>query len=294
MSKGQNPHNQADTGPMPHDLRALAYQAIRVMAARARGPANLSEQRIEALCETFLSDHDEARHLALLKLRQEAVSLTDIIDTVIPAVARLMGQKWADDVISFADVTIGSSRLQEAVRLLGRKERSWRAVQDAGLLHQPAQHPPLFSGAVHKRILLVIPRPEHHTLGIFVVSEQFRRLGFHVEVAIDKHHRQIVDMVKYRAFDMIGVTAAGHRTLASARDLVHMIRVSLTRATPIVLGGSLTEPTEELKRITGVDFVVRDAISALTLCGFETEATRTLLPVGGGGDMTTDRPTTGD
>jgi methylmalonyl-CoA mutase cobalamin-binding subunit len=116
-------------------------------------------------------------------------------------------------------------------------------------------------------VLLVIPRAEHHTLGVFVASNQFRRQGYAVDIAVDRHPRQIADMVRARRYAMIGLTAAGRRTLASARELVDTIRASCTRATPVVLGGSMVAGGGNLKTATGVDHVVGDVSEACRVCG---------------------------
>jgi hypothetical protein len=60
---------------------------------------------------------------------------------------------------------------------------------------------------------------------------------------------------------MVGITAAGRRSLASARELVETIKASVTRVTPIVLGGSVVGGGSDLKAMTGVDYVVCDAWS---------------------------------
>ena len=72
-----------------------------------------------------------------------------------------MGERWFANTLSFADVTIGAARLQETVRALDqRRSMDARAYGD--------------------RILLVVPHTEHHTLGVFVASQQFRRRGVDV------------------------------------------------------------------------------------------------------------------
>jgi hypothetical protein len=53
-------------------------------------------------------------------MRQDGIPVEDIIDVVLPEVARSAGRRWMDDDISFADVTIVTARLQETVRALGR------------------------------------------------------------------------------------------------------------------------------------------------------------------------------
>ena len=232
------------------EVRRLAQCAIAAIAAFGPSQASGMERRLERLYAAFLSPDEDLRHDVLMRLRQDGVSIPDIIDHVLPAVARLMGERWAADSISFADVTIGTARLQEAVRALGWHDRTRpRLPEDAPV------------------ILLVIPKPEHHTLGAFVLADQWRRLGFRVDIAIDLHPRQIVEMLRRQHYLMIGISAAGRRTLASARELVDTIRLTISRVTPIFVGGAVLGRDIDVLAITGADHVVHDAASALRKCG---------------------------
>ncbi|MDG4646928.1 cobalamin B12-binding domain-containing protein [Roseibacterium sp. SDUM158017] len=210
--------------------------------------------RMRILCDAFLSERDEIRHEILRRLRSDRFAVEDIVDRIVPEVARCLGRGWAEDEISFADVTIGSARLQEAVRALRLKDGAGPA-EGRG------------DGSARPRLLLVVPRFEEHTLGSFVAADQFRRLGLHVDVALDRSPGQLAEAVRKKRYSMVGISVAGRRKLASARELVDTIRASATRVTPIVLGGSILESETKLKALTGVDHVTNDVETAIGLCG---------------------------
>ncbi|PWK61553.1 cobalamin B12-binding domain-containing protein [Roseicyclus mahoneyensis] len=232
------------------EVRQLAQHALAVLAADGPGRGDGLGRKLEQLLEAFLSSDEDKRHDMLMRLRQDGVPIGDIIDHILPAVARIMGERWAADQISFAHVTIGTARLQEAVRVLGWHDKTRQRVAETAPV-----------------ILLIIPKPEHHTLGAFVLADQWRRMGFRVDIAIDQHPRQIADMLRKRRYVMIGITAAGRRTLASARELVDTIRLTAARATPIFVGGAVLDRDIDVLAITGADHVARDAGSALRVCG---------------------------
>lgn len=248
-----------------HDVTEIAKLAIqrlaRPNAVRPVSSKGLTD-RLDELCDAFLSDHNEDRHQIIHRMRDDGIGAYEIIDHVIPAIAAVLGQRWTDDTLSFVEVTIGSARLQEAVRGLIAHELSWTPssihedtnAADPGRVHTP-------------RVLMVIPRPEDHTLGAFIAADQFRRFGYDVDIAVDQHPKEIAVTLRDRRYSMIGITIAGRRTLASSRDLVDIIRATVTRVTPIVLGGSLLETDQDLKRATGVDHVARTVRDALELCG---------------------------
>lgn len=240
------------------EVARLAERAIAILLSENGVHQPAIHSRLTLLSDAFLSDQDDARHSIIRRMREDGLSVENIIDVVLPEVARQAGQRWMDDEISFADVTIVTARLQEAVRALGRVRRGGqgtREVAETALANARA------------RVLLIIPRTEEHTFGTFVLADQIRRHGFEVDIAMDLHPRQIAEKVRKTRYQMVGITAAGRRTLASAKELVETIKTSVTRVTPVVLGGSVVGEGKDLKALTGVDHVVDDGPSALRACG---------------------------
>jgi methylmalonyl-CoA mutase cobalamin-binding domain/chain len=237
----------------------LASRAVSSLLSERRAGCATTEARLILLCDAFLAERDDMRHAMLRRMRRDGIGADDIVDRVVPEIARFLGRRWAEDDISFADVTIGTARLQETVRAMGLVDRT------AGM-GEAAQRAP---AVARPRILAVMPRSEQHTLGVFVLADQLRRRGYAVDLALDRDPREVARMARTGRYAMVGISAAGRRTLASARELVDTIRASATRATPIVLGGSIVEGGADLKRMTGVDHVAGDVASALRGCGLD-------------------------
>jgi MerR family transcriptional regulator, light-induced transcriptional regulator len=78
----------------------------------------------------------------------------DIADFYVPEVARRLGAAWCEDRTSFADVTVGTARLQGLLREIGP---DW--FSDARL----GDRPPVC-------VLVVVSRDEFHTLGAMVLA----------------------------------------------------------------------------------------------------------------------------
>ena len=266
MAKDPTNSGQQPAAMAQDEIRRLAQDAIRRLAADKLEAEDPMRRRLSYLYDAYLSDDSNARHVAMDRLRNEGASNADIVDTIIPEVARIMGQHWADDILSFAEVTIGTARLQETVRSLSRSELS----SQVGTL---SVHLDDSSPSKVDRILLVIPRPEHHTLGTFVAADMLRRFGYAVDISVDQSAQQVALMVRKQRYAMVGITAAGRRSLASARELVEKIRGSVTRVTPIIVGGSLVGSDLDLKGITGADYVTNDIRAALELCGLDNAET---------------------
>lgn len=252
--------DQMRTGEMHRqdDVRfaGLAHRALSSILEekKALSRAGGDEELVSGLCMAVLEDTGRERRALQSRFRSGEPNAAAVIDTVVPEAARMLGRLWQDDEISFADVTIGLARLQEMVRDLGRMRPETRGRQADG------------SHAI-RRVLFIVPRSEDHTLGAIVATEQLRRHGCEVDVALDRHPNQIADIVRENRYALVGITASGRRTLASARELVDTIRAAVTRATPIVLGGSIVANRADLKGMTGVDHVVCDAREVLRLIG---------------------------
>jgi methanogenic corrinoid protein MtbC1 len=241
----------------PEEVTRLARRAIAVLAAHGPGRTDGMTRRLVQMSDAFISPDENQRHEVLLRLRQDGVSNEDLVDHLIPAAARLLGERWFADQISFAHVTIGAARLQETVRAVGRHNDAESALA----------------------ILLVVPRSEHHTLGSFVLADQLRRRGYSVDIAVDRHPRQLVEVLRKRRYRMVGITASGRRTLASVKELVDIIRLTVTRVTPVIIGGPVLDKDLDVLALTGADHTARDAVSALMKSGLERAGKRALTMV---------------
>lgn len=247
----------ATTAMEAEEVTRLARRAIATLAALGPGRSDGMARRLIQMSDAFISPEEDQRHDVLLRLRQDGVSNEDLVDHLIPAAARLLGERWFSDEISFADVTIGAARLQETVRAVGRHTEA----EDA------------------EAILLVVPRSEHHTLGSFVLADQWRRRGYAVDVVVDRHPRQLVEVLRKRRYRMVGITASGRRTLASVNELVDIIRLTVTRVTPVIIGGPVLDKDLDVLALTGADHTARDAASALMKAGLERAGKKALLRV---------------
>ena len=208
-----------------------------------------------ALAEAYIDIDDTSRYAILESLLNRGIAPETIADEVVPALALYMGRLWEFDRISFAEVSIATARLQQTVRALTYDHKAERTPVDA-------------------RILLVAPSVETHTLGIFVLSEQFRRIGCTVRVCVGETNREIVSIVRRTPYDMIGITAGSHRTLLTVRELVKDLRAGVPRNNKIVLGGAVSLLDLDLKKVTGVDYVCNSVEEALAKCHIEMQKTK--------------------
>lgn len=233
----------------------LAVRALSVLKAQGGAIASdYNSPQLQSICDAFVASDEAERHEVISALQAHGLSNNDIIEHIIPTTAHLMGERWFSNQLSFADVTIGAARLQETIRALNAK-----SVQETVLDGD--------------RILLVVPRSEYHTLGVFVAAHQFRSCGIGVHLAVGMHARQVAQLVKKHRFPAVGITASGRRSLGLARELVEAVRTSVPKITPVIIGGSVTKLPLDIIHLTGADYVTSDPERVIDLCDLRTSST---------------------
>lgn len=176
----------------------------------------------------------------------------DLADAYIPTIARQMGEKWCSDQISFAAVTIGTSRLQSMLRLLG----------------------PNWTGRAEERhdapaILIVVLQEVYHTLGAIVLSGQLRRKGVTVKLALGCKPHEVAERIYHTKYEAVFISSSLGETLESLRKIVSAVRTSTGTPPPIVIGGTILdiETAENVIALTGADYATQNPDRALRLCG---------------------------
>jgi hypothetical protein len=198
---------------------------------------------------------DDAQHLARQSLLatsdlhqviahwlQRGVGLESIYLDGITQAARTLGQWWLSDDIDFGTVTVGSSRLH---RLL--YDLSPQFLIDA--------QPPM--GAT----VLMLAEPEsQHTMGLFMLSEFFRRAGWYTLVEQPRLDANVLRLLSGHWIDVLALSVSTDRQLAALRVLVRQARtISPNPQMAIIAGGPLALSHPQALLDLGVDWIGTDA-----------------------------------
>ncbi len=219
------------------------------LSADARD-ARLLAELTDLVLNRHQGDADAAFHLAT----RAGVSPEDMADYYIPAVARDLGAQWCTDELGFAEVTIGSARLQAMLRELGE---SWTA--DHGMNPDAST------------VLLVVADGVHHTLGAFVLSGQLRRKGLSVRLLLGATPQNINESFELTQFDAVFISSNIGDNLESLRKIVDSIRTSRGNPPPVVIGGTLLETNADVVALTGTDYIAKTVDEAIALCNLRTK-----------------------
>ncbi len=209
-------------------MEAVAFRALgrlrERLAARGRPARPVCATRVRALATVAL-DADRRRltpAAILAELRQSGLDDVSIADDYIPAAARLLGERWVDDRLNFASVTVASGRLQELL---------------AELTHGLALESGTRRGA--PRVLTLCPAGDDHTLGWKLVTLQLRRRGFLVEALPGALPREAADAVAQFAPGLVFVSASHQGGLSFVEEAASWLIGHGVPRPPLVLGGML-------------------------------------------------------
>ena len=244
----------------PENVDALASKVISVLHDRQRVSFDgLRQFVLDHVMRAVLSKSSFSPDGLLTELRGYRLTVDAIIDLYVPASARMLGDKWCDDQINFAEVTVGIMRLQS---LLSEASASTRID--------------LRVGQEQLGTLVLVPQGEQHFLGASVLAAQLRRIGCDVSMSFDEDFDALSSRLAEYIPDMILISCARLETLEIAADTVQTIRQVVSDAPLIALGGALEMRAETVIEKTGVDIVANTAEEAVAVCSRRVNSQKSL------------------
>lgn len=253
MADGHNRDVTAgtDAAAAPSGLTLVPYVMRKI-------DPGIMQQIRDAALDADRLDCSAVLHRAL----DSGVARDDLADLYIPELARELGIGWCEDSLSFASVTIGTSRLQAMLRELGPE---WAGDQSAS--------------PTAPQIMLIVAQDVYHTLGAMVLSGQLRRKGLSVRLMLGVPLHELAQKLAKQSYDAIFISSSLGETLESLRKIVEVVRTSSNTSLPVVIGGTIleAETAYDVAMLTGADYATNLPNEALELCGL-TQKFLTLAP----------------
>lgn len=232
----------------PEKVDAFASTVISVLRGRqVVSFEGLRQFVLDHMERAVLNPGSFSPEALLVELRGHRLVLDDIIDHYIPTVARMLGTQWEEDRISFADVTIGTMRLQALV-----SAASISTYFDRG------------PGVTALNALVLVPQGEQHFLGASVLGGQLRRLNCDVQTSYDEDMNLLTARLMREEPDLILITCARRETLESVTDTVQTIRAVVSDGPVLAVGGTIKMNPDAVLERTGADIVTNVAAEAVS------------------------------
>lgn len=168
------------------------------------------------------------------------------LDLLAPTALRF-GAMWEDDRLSFADVTIGLGRLQQAMRSLSHEFEA-----DAVRVDRT------------KRVLLAPAPGNQHSFGLFMVAEFFRNARWDVWTTEHDSSRELLRMVRGEWFAVVGFSVGAEGRLDLLANAINAVRrASRNRSIGVMVGGPMFVQHPELAMTVGADVTAADGRQAV-------------------------------
>jgi MerR family transcriptional regulator, light-induced transcriptional regulator len=224
-------------------------------ASTRRGPTS---EEIERFANLAISQDPSAALAFVLALQEEGLALEEVyLDLIAPA-ARRLGALWDADECDFSTVTVGLWRMQQVMYELSPSFQRDVASVDGS------------------RSALMAPAPgSQHTLGLFMVSEFFRRAGWSVSGEPSMSARELIRMVSREWFDVAGLSVGVENHVDGVAQLIADLRqASRNQSLVVLVGGPVFALNPEFLALTGADALAADATQAVTAAEALVAATR--------------------
>lgn len=183
------------------------------------------------------------------RLVEQGAPIESVLLNLLTPTARLLGQWWVADTMSFAQVTLGLWRLQQ---VLHDYSAGFRAT---GLW--PA------AGA---RILLSTEPGSQHTFGVSMLGEFFSRDGWDVHLALQSSWGELSALLSEQHFDVLGLSIGVDGAIASTASAILQLReASRVPDLMVMVGGPAALNVSDLAERCGADAMASHATTALRL-----------------------------
>jgi MerR family transcriptional regulator, light-induced transcriptional regulator len=204
------------------------------------------QERIEELARIVLASGEDRSLDYVEQIRRQGTTVERLYLGLISSVARHLGDLWLADVCSFTDVTLGLWRLHQLARTL------------SPIFQQDA------SARLPRYQALLVPLPgEHHTFGLYLLAEFFRRAGWGVYSMPLKTAHDVVAIVRSEWFAVVGLSVSCENRLEELAKEIRIIRrASCNHGICVMVGGGIFIEHPEFVKQVGADIMAVDGRQA--------------------------------
>ncbi|MEY3886975.1 MAG: hypothetical protein RL650_1067 [Pseudomonadota bacterium] len=188
----------------------------------------IDKAQVVILADASLQSLEETRKV-IVGWQRQGLSLSQIYTSGIAESAKLLGEDWLSDRLSFVDCTIGFSRLHQMLH-----DYSAEFVTEGRL------EPNGYS-------LLIMTEPaSQHGLGVFMLSEFFRRAGWNVTLVNPTDINDFKRHFQSDWFDVICLSLATDRHLPEIQSVLpELVASCVNSALKVYVGGPMASLTPE-------------------------------------------------
>lgn len=220
-------------------LQRIARDAAAEVA-RAPGHAKIIE-----LCEALIDTDDQAGARFIREVRARGTPVESIYLNYLAGAAHMLGTWWEENRATFAEVTVGTSRMYAIMRAMQR------------------DLPPVSLKPGKVAVFATVPG-EEHVLGVRMAADLFRKEGWDIALKIGKSHDELVAEMADSQVLVIGLSASSDRVLEALSRLILALRIQNPMIS-IFVSGKVVADHEDTVALMDVDGMAPDYHSAKRL-----------------------------
>lgn len=253
-SEGQQA-DRWDAGAVANGKKTTLNVGPRLVGGTTFGRNDgIDKAQVVLLADASLQSLEETRKV-IVGWQRQGLSLTQIYIAGIAESAKFLGEHWLSDRLSFAECTIGFSRLHQMLH-----DYSAEFVTEGRL------EPNGYS------LLLMTEPGTQHGLGVFMLSEFFKRAGWNVTLVNPMDIADFKRNFQSDWFDAVGLSLSTERHLAEIQsELPELIAGCVNASLHVFLGGAVASFAPEKLTWPNTHLIEGNALQAVEL------VTQTLL-----------------
>jgi methanogenic corrinoid protein MtbC1 len=234
----------------PEHLKGLAAEVVQRLVAMRKNAETAIEQDADAqqlsdFCAVLLHPAPERALAFVAKLQAQGVTRQQLRFGLIAGVARLLGEQWDRDEVSFVDVTVATGHLYAVMRAVSA---------DLGPNRAPIRP--------ERRALFASVPSETHTLGVTLAADAFRDAGWVIDLKLAESHETLVQHADLSKPLVIGLSLSTKARLPELIRLVLALRI-VTPSAIVGVAPALDMPDDEILQLVDADIIFRHAGRAL-------------------------------
>lgn len=206
---------------------SLAREVLRRFSEQSATPV-FEPDEVERLSIALIdADPDKAAQF-IENQYDRGIKVQDFYLRLLSPAARMLGEWWDDDKVSFTQVTIGTGRIYAIMRSLR-------------IRFEQTDLP------VAKTAFFASVPDETHLLGVKMAADLFRQRGWQIDVEVGLDHDSLIARIISSRHRLIGVSAGGLHALPTLARLILALRVSVPGVRILVSGNIVAEATDSLR-----------------------------------------------
>jgi MerR family transcriptional regulator, light-induced transcriptional regulator len=253
---GANPVARVFHNLILPELSRAAQAESAAAERRAAGDKDITRNDVDTFCH-LIANADFGRAVAFMnEASARGVEYDRLLLDLLAGAARRLGVQWERDERGFSEVTVGMSRLHQALQHLA--------------LNAPYQTAQL---QTRGRALLAPCPGEQHNFGIMLLDSMFHRAGWELRTLPGVTNGQLGRIVGDSRFDVVGLSLSCDERLPQLEKAIATVRRETRNQNVIVLvGGRAFSNDPSLALRMGADAAPPDALAAVAAAELLTTA----------------------